>query len=98
MFSHIWYNYVMNSQVYLPKVYTPDQVAEMLQLSTNTIYELIAKGEIAAKRIGKTLRIPASSISFVFSGLDNDLLKAEGQDKINLPTIEKELSSVRRDL
>ncbi len=59
------------------KVYTPEQVAEMLQLSKKTVYELIGKGEIVAKKIGRVYRIPASSISFVFTGMDYDLYKAE---------------------
>ncbi|MGB6882185.1 MAG: helix-turn-helix domain-containing protein, partial [Microgenomates group bacterium] len=36
-----------------PRTYTPEQVAEILQLSKNTVYELINRGEIIAKRIGK---------------------------------------------
>lgn len=85
----------MISNVNLPKVYTPEQVAEMLQLSKNTIYELISRGEIVAKKIGKVYRIPKSSISFVFSGLDEDIDKAEQEDLKNIPRIEKELSRIR---
>ena len=36
-----------------PKTYTPEQVAEILQLSKNTIYALISRGEIIAKKLGK---------------------------------------------
>ena len=54
------------------KVYTPEEVAGLLKLSKNTIYDLISRGEIIAKRIGKVYRIPASSLSFVFTGLDSD--------------------------
>lgn len=61
----------------LPKAYTPEQVAEMLQLSKNTVYELIARGEIVAKKIGKVYRIPQSSLTFVFTGLDEDLYQVE---------------------
>ncbi len=67
----------------LPKVYTPEQVANILQLSKNTIYELIARGEIVAKKIGKVYRIPQSSLNFVFTGLDEDLKnisKLEGEN------------------
>jgi len=66
----------MNTTTSINKVYTPEQVADILQLSKKTVYELIAKGEIVAKKIGKVYRIPASSISFVFTGLDIDLYKA----------------------
>lgn len=80
------------------KVYTPEQVAEMLQLSKKTVYELIGKGEIVAKKIGKVYRIPASSISFVFTGLDSDLLQADEEDRKNVRKIQKTLSEIRTSL
>ena len=79
----------------LPKVYTPEQVATILQLSKNTVYDLISRGEIVAKKIGKVYRIPASSLSFVFTGLDQDLYKAEQEDLKNIDKIHRELSKVR---
>lgn len=75
--------------------YTPEQTAKILQLSKNTIYELIAKGEIIAKRIGKVYRIPAQSLSFVSTGLDYDLLEADQEDRKSLELIEKEITSTR---
>lgn len=80
------------------KVYTPEQVADILQLSKNTVYDLIQRGEIIAKKIGKVYRVPASSISFVFTGLDYDLLLAEKEDQRNLPKIQSELSKIRSKL
>ena len=77
------------------KAYTPDQVAEMLQLSSNTVYDLIGRGEIVAKKIGKVYRIPADSISFLFTGLDSDLYRAEMEDRKNLDKVEEVLSQVR---
>lgn len=88
---------MINSQV-LPKVYTPEQVAEILQLSKNTIYGLIARGEIVAKKIGKVYRIPASSISFAFTGLDEDLYKAEQEDLKSIAKVHKVLSKIRSKL
>ncbi|MBI3069914.1 MAG: helix-turn-helix domain-containing protein [Candidatus Levybacteria bacterium] len=58
----------MISNQFLPKAYTPQQVAEMLQLSKNTVYQLISRGEIVAKKIGKVYRIPQNSLSFIFTG------------------------------
>lgn len=86
---------VMINSTNVGKVYTPEQVAEILQLSKKTVYELIGKGEIVAKKIGKVYRIPASSISFVFTGLDIDLYKAEEEDKKNIKNTQKVLSEVR---
>lgn len=80
------------------KAFSPEQVASMLQLSKNTVYGLIARGEIVAKKIGKLYRIPASSISFLFTGLDFDLYKAEKEDSKNISRVEKELSRVRKKL
>ncbi len=79
----------------LPKTYTPEQVAEILQLSKNTVYELIARGEIVAKKIGRVYRIPPSSLSFIFTGLDQDLYQAEQTDLKNLSRIQKEISRIR---
>ena len=80
------------------KVYTPEQVAEMLQLSKNTVYELISKGEIIAKKLGKVYRIPASSLSFLFTGLDYDLHQAEEIDRKKLDKIQDVLKDTRKNL
>ena len=81
-----------------PKTYTPEQVAEILQLSKNTVYELINRGEIIAKKIGKVYRIPRSSISFVFTGLDEDILRAQEADENVLKKVNKSIKKVRGDL
>ncbi len=80
------------------KVYTPEQVAEMLQLSKNTVYELIGRGEIVAKKIGKLYRISAPSISFFFTGLDYDLYQADQEDRKRLSSVEDEIAKVRETL
>lgn len=80
------------------KVYTPDQVAKILQLSSNTVYNLIDRGEILAKKIGKVYRIPANSISFVFTGLDYDLYLAEQEDKKNVDKVQEALMEARAQL
>ncbi len=80
------------------KAYTPEQVAEMLQLSKNTIYDLIGRGEIVAKKFGKTYRIPAVSLSFLFSGMDHDIQQAQMEDENNLGAVQSVLRSVRKDV
>lgn len=77
------------------KVYTPEQVAEMLQLSKNTVYDLINRGEIMAKKIGKLYRIPSASLSFFFTGLDYDLYQADAQDRKQLPKVQQVISQAR---
>lgn len=81
-----------------PITYTPTQAADILQLSKNTIYDLINKGEIIAKKIGRVYRIPPQSLSFALIGLDYDLFAAEQEDKQNLPKIQKALKKVRQNL
>lgn len=78
--------------------YTPEQVAKMLQLSKNTVYELIKRGEILAKKIGKVYRIPAKALSFMLTGLDSDLLVADRADRKNLRLIQKEINAARAKL
>lgn len=80
------------------KTYTPKQVAEILQLSKNTVYELINRGEIIAKKLGKVYRIPQSSISFVFTGMDEDILAAQREDERNLEKVSKILQRTRQSL
>ncbi len=80
------------------KVYTPEQAAEMLQLSKNTVYDLISRGEIIAKKLGRVYRIPARSLSFVFLGLDDDIVRAEEIDLKNIDSIKRELSTARTSL
>ena len=82
----------------ISKLYTPEQVGDILQLSTNTIYSLIKRGEIIAKKIGKVYRISANSIFFAFSGLDSDLFQKQQEDFSNLSQIEKELTQIRQNL
>ena len=86
----------MFGQINTPKTYTPEQAAEILQLSKNTVYNLISKGEIVAKKLGKVYRIPATSLSFAFTGLDFDLYQAESEDSKNLPIITSALSDTRK--
>ena len=80
------------------QVYTPDRVPQILQLTNNTVYELIKKGEIIAKKIGRVFRIPAMSLSFALTGLDEDLYRAEKEDLKLQPKIKSELARARRTL
>lgn len=88
----------MLNPIDVTKAYTPEQVAEMLQLSKNTVYELIGRGEIVAKKIGKLYRISAPSISFFFTGLDYDLYQADQEDRKSLSRVENELADTRSSL
>jgi len=86
----------MNNTNLMTQVFTPEQVAGMLQLSKNTVYDLIDKGEIMAKRFGRIYRIPAKSLSFIFTGLDSDLLYAEKEDLKNIDAVQSAIAKIRR--
>lgn len=88
----------MSSTKNITKLYTPEQVADIFQLSRNTVYQLIKRGEIVAKKIGKVYRISTDSIFFAFTGLDYDLYKKEREDLKSVTKIKKEISRVRRNL
>lgn len=88
---------MFNSQDNL-KMYTPEQVAEALQLSKNTVYGLISKGEIIAKKLGRVYRIPASSLSFMLIGLDYDLYTKEQEDLKSLSRVQEALKKARKAL
>lgn len=89
---------MLDTSTSFARAYTPEQVAYMLQLSKNTVYELIGRGEIVAKKIGKVYRIPAASIAFIFTGLDYDLYQMDQEDRKYLPMIEKAIREVRSEL
>lgn len=86
------------SGIRIIKAYTPEEVAKILQLSKNTVYDLIQRGEIIAKKIGKVYRIPQSSISFIFTGVDYDLYLAEKADLKVVTKINRHLAKVRTQL
>ncbi len=80
-----------------PKMYTPEQVADILQLSKDSVYNFIRSGEIIAKKFGNVYRIPATSLSFVFTGLDYDLYQAEQEDLRELKKVQEAISQVRSE-
>lgn len=88
----------MLNQVCLPKMLTPEEAAVILRLSKNTVYDLIQRGEILAKKIGRVYRIPQKSLSFALTGLDEDLYQAEKKDLTNLELVEKEITKARKSL
>ncbi len=89
---------MLSTNMNIPQAYTPEQVAAMLQLSKNTVYQLISSGEIIAKKFGKVYRISPSSLSYLFSGLDQDLYEAEQEDLQNLPQITQAIAKARQEL
>lgn len=48
------------------KVYTVDEVAYTLRVSSETVYRMIRKGEIRALKVGRNYRIPEQSLVHFF--------------------------------
>ena len=77
---------------------TPEETAAILQLSKNTVYNLIQRGEILAKKIGKVYRIPQKSLSFALTGIAEHLYQAEKEDLKIIEPIEKQIKQIRKIL
>lgn len=46
-------------------IFTPEQAAEYLQLGRETVYRYIRQGKLVASKLGRTYRIPRSSIDLL---------------------------------
>jgi len=44
------------------RFYTPKEIAELFRISTQTVYNLINKGELKAVKFGNTYRIAGTSL------------------------------------
>jgi excisionase family DNA binding protein len=47
------------------EIFTPEQAAEYLQLDRETVYRYIRQGKLVASKLGRTYRIPRSSIDLL---------------------------------
>ncbi|MFP3898526.1 MAG: helix-turn-helix domain-containing protein [Dehalococcoidia bacterium] len=47
------------------EIMTPEQVADHLQLSKDTVYRYIREGKLAASRLGRSYRIPRESVDLL---------------------------------
>ncbi len=71
------------------ELYTPEEIAQKLKLSKYTVYEMIKRGEIAAHRIGRSLRISSSQFETYLmqsrqssNSFEAEILLAEDGEKI----------------
>lgn len=56
-------------------LYTPEEIANKLKITKNTVYEMIKRGDLEAHHIGKHLRISGTQLEFY-------LLKSKGSGNI----------------
>lgn len=54
-------------------LYTPDEIAQKLKITKNTVYEMIKRGDLDAHRVGKHLRISATQF-------ERYLLRSKGSE------------------
>lgn len=50
--------------------YTPQELAELLQMSKDSVYRAIAAGEIEAVKLGRLYRIPKHVVERMFGKTD----------------------------
>jgi excisionase family DNA binding protein len=48
-----------------PEIMTPEQAAEYLQVSRETVYRYIRQGKLAASRLGRTYRVPKRNLDLL---------------------------------
>ena len=48
------------------KLLTPVEVAEMLQIKKNTVYDMIKRGDLKASKMGKQFRIAEQDVDRIF--------------------------------
>ena len=53
------------------KVYTTDEIAEMLKISRASVLKLIKKRELKAKKVARKLRVTEGHLQDFFKEVDN---------------------------
>ncbi len=81
----------------MPEVLTPEQVAEELRVSPETIYRLIRARKLAATRIGRAYRIPREDLdTFMLSHSTRPEVRRARFDRV-LAYAERENPGVNSD-
>jgi excisionase family DNA binding protein len=55
----------MQEQSSFPEIMTPEQAAEYLQVSRETIYRYIRQGKLVASRLGRSYRLPKRNLDLL---------------------------------
>ena len=76
---------------------TPLEVAEILKITKNTVYELIKRGELPAYKVGKKLRIDKEDIENYINnqkGTTSSVNKPQKKEiSVNEPDTDNEINS-----
>lgn len=71
-------------------IYTPQEVADLLKLKKNTVYEMIKRGDIRAAKLGKSFRILASDIDAYLGQDKKETTKSYVEEDSHLSFFPKE--------
>src|SRR5918911_3611196 len=55
----------MQQNASYPEIMTPEQAAEYLQVSRETVYRYIRQGKLAASRLGRSYRVPKRNLDLL---------------------------------
>jgi excisionase family DNA binding protein len=55
----------MQKQTSFPEIMTPEQAAEYLQVSRETVYRYIRQGKLVASRLGRSYRVPKRNLDLL---------------------------------
>ena len=55
----------MQNQTSFPEIMTPEQAAEYLQVSRETVYRYIRQGKLVASRLGRSYRVPKRNLDLL---------------------------------
>ncbi|WP_226643449.1 helix-turn-helix transcriptional regulator [Mesobacillus subterraneus] len=59
------------------QIYTPDEIASMLKISKNTVYEMIKRGDLAAFKVGNKMRIEESEFERYKASMSANPIKTQ---------------------
>jgi excisionase family DNA binding protein len=82
------------------RVFTPDQVAEILQLPPRTIREHLRQGKLKGVRVGRHWRIPEKAVNEYLNVRVSEIpeaTKKEWEETLIKPIIRQFLQAVRED-
>ena len=55
----------MQRETSFPEIMTPEQAAEYLQVSRETVYRYIRQGKLVASRLGRSYRVPKRNLDLL---------------------------------
>ena len=76
---------------------TPLEVAELLKITKNTVYELIKRGELPSYKIGKKIRIDMHDVEEYINSQKSNSKPSNNGNIINSPLNTNSFSDLTKD-